>query len=562
VVFFDVMKQQLAGIAAVWCALAGVVAPAAAQGISGVSCAAFLPALRDAGGTQVGPSSCQNLETAVSLDGRPFVRLDVGLDGTVEGYLPTAGDHKGYLTNAPDLVFLQAGDAGPRVFAVAKYERDKGAAMTVVFPRDANAWNGKMWLTAHGRGRSFVDGSLRPWNRNLDPGDPLRGLDKYDRLILAKGYALAKTYRSTPGTPETPRETSAKQPGEVISTLEDGTTVDYAAFNDSANYLKDFSEVARRILAGRLGSAPQRTYFYGHSAGARIGRGINYTSGLNRGRDGRNVFDGFLLDDPAAGTWLPVVMKDGRDVLLSTDAEKAAFVPQLEVWHQMYNNIWPVHKAPFMSSSYLVNKRQNGRILVEKGLTPKYRFYEVRGISHQGGETPQGRDIQILDLSKLMSGFIDMVDRWVDRGVQPPPSRSDWAPLGDTDGDGAIERQALAFPEVACPLGVYYPYPTTLSGTTAFAAFSGDGVEPLDRNNVFLDMNRNGVWDYRETVTAAWRRLGLLAATQALTRTTYVACVQKAADRLRQDGFFSQPIAQAYVEQARTVEIPTISSTP
>jgi hypothetical protein len=497
------------------------------------------------------------------LEGRGFIRLDVGLDGTVDGLLPTTGDHKGYLTNAPDLVFLQATDAGPRVFAVATYERDKGAAMTVIFPRDASAWNGKMWLTAHGRGRSFNEGNLKPWDRNLDPVDPVRDLDKYDRLMLAKGYALVKTYRSTPAGPDVPRTTSPQEPGEILARLEDGTTVDYASFNDSANYLKDFADVSRRILERRLGQAPRRTYFYGHSAGARIGRGINYSSGLNRGRDGRTMFDAFLLDDPAAGTWLPVVMKDGRDVLFSTDAEKAAFVPQLEVWHQMYNNIWPVRKAPFMSDSYLANKRQNARILGEKGLTPKYRFYEVRGISHQGGETlPDGRQgqIQILDLSKLMSSFIDMVDRWADQGVAPPPSRSDWVSLGDTNHDGVIDRGALAFPEVACPLGVYYPYPNTTSGTTAYAPFSGDGLEPLDRGNVFIDMNRNGVWDYREDVSAAWRRLGLLRAGETLTRPAYVACVQRAVDALRQDGFFSDRIAQAYVEQARTIELQASSA--
>ncbi len=247
-------------------------------------------------------------------------------------------------------------------------------------------------------------------------------------------------------------------------------------------------------------------------------------------------------------------MKDGRDVLLSTEAEKAAFVPQIEVWHQMYNNIWPVQRAAYMSSSYLANKRQNARILGEKGLTPKYRFYEVRGISHQGGETlPDGRqgEVQILDLSKLMSSFIDIVDRWADQGVAPSQSRSDWAPPGDANGDGVIDRPALAFPEVACPLGVYYPYPNTTSGTTAYAPFSGDGLEPLDRGNVFIDMNRNGVWDYRETVSAAWRRLGLLPAGESLTRSSYVACVQKAVNELRQGGFFSDQIAQAYVQQDR-----------
>jgi hypothetical protein len=540
------------------CAVFGVAPSMTAQRTPVASCDEFLPAPREAGGRRVGPASCRSQETPLTFEGRALVRLDVGLDGTVEGFMPTTGDHKGYLTNAPDLVFLQATDAGPRVFTVATYQRDKGAAMTMVFPRDASAWNGKMWLTAHGRGRSFNEGNMRPWDRNLDPADPLRDLDKYDRLMLAKGYALVKTYRSTPAAPpDVPRTSSTQASPEIIARLEDGTTVDYAALNDSANYLKDFADVARRILERRIGQAPRRAYFYGHSAGARIGRGINYTSGLNRARDGRTAFDAFLLDDPAAGTWLPVVMKDGRDVLFSTGAEKAAFVPQLEVWHQMYNNIWPVKRAAYMSDSYLANKRQNARILGEKGLTPKYRFYEVRGISHSGGETlADGRqgEIQILDMSKLMSAFIDMVDRWADQGVAPPPSRSDWAPLGDSNSDGVVDRPAVAFPEVACPLGVYYPYPTTTAGTTSFAAF-GEGLEPLDRSNVFIDMNRNGVWDFRETASAAWQRLGLLKAGETLTRPVYVGCVQRAADELRKLGFFSDRIAQTYIEQAKTVAL-------
>jgi hypothetical protein len=199
-----------------------------------------------------------------------------------------------------------------------------------------------------------------------------------------------------------------------------------------------------------------------------------------------------------------------------------------------------------MSDSYLRNKRQNGRILTDKGLTPKHRFYEVRSISHSGGEgVGEGAPgpTQTLDLSKLMAGFIDMVDRWVEQGIAPPPSRSDWAPLGS--------GPALAFPEVACPIGVYYPYPNVTAGNTAFAPFDGEGVEPLDRGNVFVDMNRNGVWDERETVSAAWRRLGLLRQGQELTQAAYVACVQKAADDLRHGGFFSDQVAQEYVEQAK-----------
>jgi hypothetical protein len=526
-------------------ALTGFGASPSALAQQALTCDELLPPLRQAKDRKVGPKSCRLQETDLRDGGRAFKRLDLGLDGTVEGYLTKTGDYKAYLTNAPDLVFPQTADPGPVYLAVAGYERDRGAAMTVVHPADPGAWNGKMWVMVHGRGRSFKEGNLKAWDRNLDPADPVRDLDRYDRLILAKGYALAKTHR-----------TSSEGLGEIKATLEDGTNVDYAAFNDSHRYVMDFTAVAENLIARRLGRAPSRTYFYGHSAGARMGRGLNYTPGLNVGKDGKPIFDGILADDGAAGGWLPVVFKDGKDVLLTTDAAKAAFVPQIDVSHQMYNNIWPAKKPDWMSASYLENKRNNARVLRDKGLTPKHRVYEIRGISHSGGETlPEARRGENLDLSKMMDRFIDMLDAWVDKGLAPPPSRSDWAELGDADRDGTIENPALAFPEVACPLGVYYPYPSTTSGATAFAAFTGQGLEPLDQNKVFADMNRNGVWDTRETPTQAWRRLGLLSKDETLTREKYVSCVTAAAERLRRDGFFSDATARGYAEQAKAVNI-------
>jgi hypothetical protein len=522
---------------------------AGAQAAAGAPCDELLLAPREVNGVKVGPTSCLSQETPLTYNGRQFVRLDVGLDGTVEGYVTKTGDYKEYLTNAPDLVFGQTSDTGRRHFAVASYERAKGAAMTIVLPRDRAAWNGKIWVTVHGRGASFKQGNLKAWDKNADPADPLADLNKYDKLMISKGYGLVKT-----------RRTSAEGLGEIIAKLDDGSTVDYAAFNDTANYIKDFADVAKRAFEKRLGQAPRRVYFYGHSAGARIGRGLNYTPGLNRTRDeGQVFFDGLLLDDGAAGGWLPVVMKDGRDVLFATDAEKAAFVPQLDISHQMYNNIWPSKKPEFMSESYLANKRNNARILREKGLTPKHRMYEVRNISHSGGESlPEGRrgEIQILDMAKLMDKFVDMVDAWVEKGTAPPPSRSDWAVLGDVDRDGTIELPGLAFPEVACPLGVYFPYPNRTAGTTSFAPFSGGQMlEPLDQNKTYVDMNLNGYWDFRETPTEAWQRLGLLAKGEELTRDKYTACVQKAAEGLRKDGFLSDETARWYVQQAGQAEL-------
>jgi hypothetical protein len=99
---------------------------------------------------------------------------------------------------------------------------------------------------------------------------------------------------------------------------------------------------------------------------------------------------------------------------------------------------------------------------------------------------------------------------------------------------------------------VFYPYPRNGAGSTAFAGFTGEGVEPLDADTVFVDMNRNGVWDFRETPTAAWRRLGLLGPKEELTRERYTRCITAAAEQLGNDGFFSSTTVARYVAEART----------
>ncbi|MEO5898481.1 MAG: hypothetical protein ABIS06_22555 [Vicinamibacterales bacterium] len=489
-------------------------------------------------------------EIDVEISGRSYHRVDLGVDGTVEGYLPKTGQYINYFNSSPELVFPAGSNPGPIYFGVARYAASTGAAMTIVYPKDTS-WNGKMWVTVHGRGRSFKGGSLRAWNRNLDPDKPTGDLTKYETLMLSKGYALVKTYRS-----------SDTLGGDVQVTLEDGTFYSERNLNDNAQYIIDFTLVAEKTIEKRLGKPPSRTYFYGHSAGARIGRSLNYKAGLNRDSEGQPIFDGILADDSATGLWLPIQMKGDRDVLFQTDAERAAFVPQLEISHQMYNAESPGEKAPWISTNYLENKRQNARLLRDKGLSSKHRMYEVRRISHSGGDAlPDGRrgDTEILDLSRFMDRFIDMLDAWVDKGVAPPPTRSDWAELGDVNRDGEIEHPALVFPEVACPLGVYHQFPASSGtgggGVTAYAPYSGDGLEPLDGRGVFVDMNANRVWDEREIPTQAWQRLGLLHPGERLTEERYLRCVREAAGRLRDEGFFSERTASWYVETARTTKI-------
>src|SRR5688572_4904794 len=71
------------------------------------ACSAYLPPLRKVNGYKVGPASCEMQQLEFDFNGRRFVRVDLGLDGTVEGYVTREGNYREYLTNAPDLVFPQ-----------------------------------------------------------------------------------------------------------------------------------------------------------------------------------------------------------------------------------------------------------------------------------------------------------------------------------------------------------------------------------------------------------------------------------------------------------------------
>src|SRR4029077_4448122 len=121
------------------------------------SCDDLLLPKREVHGQKVGPASCVLQEAPITYDGRAYTRIDVGLDGTVDGFAAKVGDYKDYFTNGPDLVFPQTW--GPRqvFFGVAPYERAKGASMIIVYPADAARWNGRVFVTVHGRGRSFKE---------------------------------------------------------------------------------------------------------------------------------------------------------------------------------------------------------------------------------------------------------------------------------------------------------------------------------------------------------------------------------------------------------------------
>lgn len=578
---------------ACWVAfIAGMSMPARleAQGSPGggaKSCTEFLVPKVEMRGKQIGQEDCTLIETDFTFQGRKFRRMDMGISGTIDGYLPKEGRYRFYFGSNPEFTFPQAGNTNELFYGIGKYDAEKGSAVIFIYPLDRSAWNGKMFVTAHGAGASFKTGSLKAWNKNLNPADPLADINKYDRLMLEKGFALAKTKRST-----------LMNGGDTVVTLEDGTIFVDRNLTEQPRLIMGFAKVGWNVLEKRLGSKPTRTYWYGHSGGARPGRIVNFQPGLNVNTDGKHIIDGIIIDDSAAGAWQPVVMEIGKDILF-TDQEKLPwfvrenldlkvdpktysgakhqdwFVPEIEIAHQLYVNEVPDNPPSWASTNFLAGKRLNARHLRDKGLWGKHRTYEIAGISHSGGENlPEGKrgDVQIIDVSRLMDGLIDMLDAWVEKGIDPPPTKSDWVELGDVNKDGIIENGAVMMPEVACPTGVYHLFPPSAGpagqGTTGFAAFDGNGLEPFDgrgpektgEDNWFynyVDMNRNNYRDFRETMTQAWRRLGLIKHNETFSRDKYVACVQKSVDTLVAEKFILPRTARFYVEQAKTESFPS-----
>jgi len=514
----------------------------------------FMVPKKEVNGKLIGQEDVLIQEVVITDSGRQYRRLDVGVSGTVEGWAVKEPVANPQLPSAPEFVFSQAGIVGPRFHGTMRYEASKGTGMTLLYPEGETAWNRKLFVTVHGAGGSFREETLKPWNQNFDPSRPLGDISKFERLMLDKGYAVAKTRRN------------ASRKGDYSVILEDGDILEGWSLNKQSALILGFTQLAENLLQARLGEKPLLTYFYGHSSGGMIGRLINYRPEENLNESGEPIIDGFLNDDSGGGRYLPIVEEKGKDILFATEKERRLFVKTIEIPHQLFNRPERARNQnipQWNSPVYLINQRMTTTILQDKGLGDKIRMYEVRGISHSGGEyLEEGRDgdIVILDLSRLMDALIDTLDNWVERDIAPPPTKSDWLELGDVDGDGVNENEAIALPEVACPLGLYYSYPTSLGedgdSSTGFAFFDGHSLEPQDGRGVFVDMNLNRYRDHRESVDQAWHRLGLLKPGETFSRSKYQACVAAAVDKLKQEKLITERVAAQYIQQASEADFP------
>ncbi len=540
-------------------------------------------------GKKVGPEKFTVLEDRIIQNAcaTRYHQVEAALSGSIDGYTVKTGTRVELLVDEPEIQLAQRLNHEERFHGIGRYsaEGDKKSGMTIFFPDSPKDWNGKLYVIVHGSALYAEVGELIP--RKCGQFTPYTSQNLgHVGLLIDKGYAVVHTRRAAlnPRTVYQARDQTIAKALPVFDerdrvrmekmTLDDGTVLEGKVYNFHAGLIRDYTMVAKNFLKSRLGRRPERTYFYGHSSGSSLGSVINLVPSVNQDADGKAVFDGLLLDDPSAGLFFPTMYVKGEDVLFKTEAEKRRFVPEILIAHAAYIG------DEFIGGTYLANKREKQRLLNAKGLGGKSRTYEVLGVSHHDAGRQKEADYRAnnLDLAPVFDAIIDRLDAWVDRGIEPPPTRSDSYELGDLNHDGRNENPAVALPGIACPTGVYYNFPKgqKSSATTAFEPYLMDAkpvinattevlpdgfdakwLEPIDEFGYLVDMNGSGVRDTKESISHAWQRraregyrTGILKSGDILTHEKYVACVAAVATDLYRQGIVSGNAMTYYIEQA------------
>ena len=521
------------------------------------SCASFAPPMQQIAGHTVGISQCEIVsETKVAdSQGKPFVRLEIAISGSVYGFIPpaTVGVTRLDVTDYPQALYTQYGIT-KWVGGLTKYDGgvdDKGAGLTVIYPDPASGtpWNGKVYFVVHGTANNEPLGELVPVGK--DGFTEKTFFNHYARQMMDKGYAVIY-----------PRRPGSIYKATLKATLDDGkNTVIDNSINDHIGMQLDFYKTGKGIIIQRLGKAPTASYWYGHSSGATIGRLINYFGG-NWDDHGKRYFDGFFSDDPGGGSMMPVMLgkdevfgeKDGRltynpaEVLFRTAYDKSRFTKEITISHGAYLSAheWtPTVLYPTM-------KRQTALILHEQGLDDRAVMYEVAGVSHIANTI--GSSEKTLDIAPLADRVFDLLDEWVQHDVPPPPTIANLAALGVGGSYAAQHTQLLELPPIACPTGVRYfygPAPRGGATSTGYAAFDGKALEPINSRGSLVDVNGDSYRDTMPTIEQAWVDRGLIAAGQAVDAKTYAACIEKSAGTLLEKGLISQSSAEWYKAQSK-----------
>ena len=549
-------------------------------------------------GRRVGPEACRITREIriANVHGVAFRRIEMGISGSIDGYTVKNGPRIVNFTDVPELSMGQKGNLGPYFHGVGVYRAEKGSGMTLLIPESLEDWNGKLFVIVHGGTRPYqLLGDLVP--RTPDRYNPLTGANHYAGLMIDKGYAVAYTRRLVTSS----RLSDSGQHGEPV-TLDDGSILQGKSYGNHVGMIRDWTLVAVNLLESQWDQTPARIYFYGISSGAQLGRLFNYAPGSNLDSKGRRVFDGLLLNDNGGGGFSPIIpgvfdllpvlfavrsgegdgffslQPDDRDHLLFDDTHTRTFAHQIDVRHAGYPG------GHFMEGNYLEAlgvdtylsaKKENARLLIEKGLASKTRTYEITGTAHFDAGYLASTELasENLDLGGVFDALIEVLDLWVNQAVESPGA----VPEASNPGLSGPKKDAhtpIRLPEVACPTGIYYEFPAGVQrvGVTGFQAYleslppvssSGpshldqEALEPMDRRGYPVDMNHNGIRDRLETLTEAWQRrqkegerYGTLEADEPFTHTRYLSCVRSVATELFEQRLLSRDAMLNYIQQA------------
>jgi len=226
----------------------------------------FMVPKKEVNGKLIGQEDVLIQEVVITDSGRQYRRLDVGVSGTIEGWVVKEGPRSNHFASHPEFDLTQIGNVYRRFHGILRYEASKGTAVTLIYPEAGTEWNRKLFVTIHGSGGSFFDGTLKPWNENYDPAQPWSDISPYERLMLEKGYAMAKTRRNA----------ALGSPGDYPVVLDDGEILQRRNLNIHAGLLLGLIRLTENLVEARLGEKPVRTYWYGHSGGGINGRLVNF----------------------------------------------------------------------------------------------------------------------------------------------------------------------------------------------------------------------------------------------------------------------------------------------
>ena len=111
----------------------------------------FMVPQKEVNGKLIGQEDVLIQEVVITDSGHQYRRLDVGVSGTVDGWVVKEGPaiYTWLFVSAPEFVFTQIGSVHPRFHGVLRYEASKGAAVTILYPEVGTGWNKKLFVTVH-----------------------------------------------------------------------------------------------------------------------------------------------------------------------------------------------------------------------------------------------------------------------------------------------------------------------------------------------------------------------------------------------------------------------------